>query len=329
MKKAIAIVFLVIVGLLLQVVPLWALGEIKDAKGNLDMGYFENAFQILDEYIRENPTNLEANLQFGRYHLLKGYDRTAIKIFGKILQINARFKADVGKIFQEAADMESKKDFVNCSRWHKLLMHAYDFNPHLDIDAEKTLAQYGDIARSKNQLACAEKFYALSEKYGKKNIRTMIAHRRLHLAALGHKPENMKAKAEPIVGSDFVKKVLPGIQTVTVFEKTYSDKNTNAQGTVRTFCFGTDDVRVGDKMEIIGTINDGEYNTHEILVYQCKTCKPKWKQTTKGYMSEPVPSMDNGAFFSINIPKGFGISAKVLVIREVYQKPRIDLLDKL
>ena len=332
MKKVVAICLLAIVGLFLQSASVWAWGEVKKAKENLDMGFYKNAFEILDPFIKKNPGDLDANLQLGRYYLLQGNDRTAIERFNKILENDSSFKPEIGKIFLKATTNEGNKENANCQRIYRLINHAYAFNSSLSVDSDKKLIEYGDMARNKKQLSCAENFYRMAERYNKENIHQTTARRYLHLAALGYRTKELKAEAATIVGDELVRQVFPGVQTIIVLNRTYTYDNVSDKkyGYIYAFQFDKDGIMPNDKVEVIAKpLNGGDFIGNEIWIYRGKNFKPEWYQTIGGYFSKDIETSPKGIKFCVSFGGRRDLKVNVKVTRKKKEEPNLQLLAKI
>ncbi|MDD5291105.1 MAG: hypothetical protein PHZ04_03240 [Patescibacteria group bacterium] len=130
------------------------------------------------------------------------------------------------------------------------------------------------------------------------------------------------------VGQDLIDKAFPPAQTVVVFEKSYDMKDAyDEYGQIRTFQAGKDDVRKGDKLEVIAKLKDGEeFSGQEIGIWRGKEFNPKWAETVNGYYNKKIEELTDGGFFVISLAKRDDVVVTVKISREIIPAPNRQLL---
>jgi hypothetical protein len=305
--------------------------DIRKAKKFMSAGMYPQAIELLNKRINEKPTDAEAHYQLGTCYVNTGNFSKAEERFASAVRLKPDYGFKIGGEYQKAAKLEAEKEPANCDRVYNLLTHAYAYDPHLATDTESKLIDYGDQAREQKKYACAEKFYRLADRYSKKNIKKTTAHRYLYLAALGYHTETLKAEAEPVLGKDFVNKVIPCKAPFLHFEGTYSDVDIvdpdNDGGWIIAIDWSKFDwSKVGRNASIVieGKVPKG--------------CEPVYYHRGKKFKQPFVPIADNNKVipiqerptngeFIIWMQKGKNIKATVKVVEQKTLPPKLELLN--
>ena len=188
-------------------------------------------------------------------------------------------------------------------------------------DVDRSIALYGLEAAAK----AAEEAY----KAGDSDSLSQLEKEITKIEANVRKVPRAKYVAPEAVGKTITKiKGLPGdvleivssssrVSRQVVFEKSYEMKDAyDEYGQVRTFQAGKDDVKKGDKLEIIAKPkNGGEFSGTEIYIWRGGEFDPKWARTVNGYYSREIEQLDDGGFFVISLAKRDDISVTVRVTR--------------
>ena len=299
-----------------------AWGELKRVEKHLDMGMFDNAHEILDEYIKKNPGDLNAHILLGRYYLLKNNYTAAIARFEAVLRDNNTLGPMVGKQFIKATEKAVAKG--NISKAKTLYSHAVASDNKYAGNAGKFYSDLGKQAEAEKQYQLAEDCYDLSLEYAKDDLRNEIANRYMLLAAKGHNTENLKAKAIAIVGIERVREIFPEPKDVAIFKKIYDDGDiVPERGNIIAFVW-SEKFRLNDTIEIIGNVPNG---VNEIAIHRGKGFNPEWVTIKEGELKYPIKHLPpSGSYFVVWIDKGKGVTFTLRVIRKTKIEPKINLL---
>lgn len=133
--------------------------------------------------------------------------------------------------------------------------------------------------------------------------------------------ESIKNKAVPLVGINFVTEVFPPPETVTVFEKTYTDKDANKDQNIDSFEWKI--LKPGDIIKVVGNIPAG---AEEIYIWNGKNSNPKWLTTKAGYFQRKIDVVPQHGTFGIWIDPKKNIKATIFVERTNRKRPNKDLI---
>lgn len=237
-------------------------------------------------------------------------------------QKNPSAKKKLAKdIFSHA---ENKLAEGNIQEAKNLFEFALGYDPGLKSKIFNTLNSAGDKANARE----APTYYHLAYEYTstdaeKKQVGTNFL--RLAVALWPNKShESAKSFAEQILGKERVLEAFPLPYDAVIFDRTYTfdDAHNKEWGLIFTFNFATNNIKIGDKIQIQAMNIDGSpLNGKEITIWRGKTFTPNWAPTINGQYVSTVQAINGDGFFEISLDKQKELKAKVLVTRKIIPNP--------
>jgi tetratricopeptide (TPR) repeat protein len=321
---------LIVVALLLAfMLPAHALFEndVDKAKDFMKAGMYPQAIQLLDKRIQMKPTDAEAHFQLGICYIHTGNFRGADERFASAVRLKSEYGYKIGAEYKKAADSAQAKG--DLGRSQTLYEQGIKYDPALKKGAYDYFFQLGNKSNPNNAATFYDKALQYSE--GNKEREQKVGLKYLKLAALqypGGQCESLKAKAARIVGEEKVSEVFPPAYMKVTFEKTYTfDDSFNEYGQIETIRYGVDDVKVGDKIEVIGKLKGSNtFSGQEIAIYRGKNFDPEWETTKNGYLSQPVEFLPVGKTYGISLGGRKDVQVTIRVTRHTTPKPNLDLV---
>ncbi len=301
--------------------------DVKKAKEFMQAGMYPQAIELLKKRISEKPTDAEAHFQLGICYINQGQYSGADERFGSAVRLKSDYGYKIGTEYKKGADSAFSKG--NLRQADSLFEKAINYDPKFKAHGYNFYLSLGDRDSGLSAKTFLDK--ALNYAKGTKQ-KEKVGYRILRVAA--HEwphtwCDSLKSQAAGIVGQDKVDQVFPKPYMKTIFEQTYTDKDMDEHGRIRTFPW-TEDINPRDKLEIIGKIpGESTFDAQEILIWRGKEFKPKWHKSENGYFDFTVQNVPKTGRCVIWMEKGKGIQATVKVSRHTIPKPNIALIESL
>ena len=319
MKKLLIFVVAMCVSVFFLNTPVEGWNELDKARDSVEMGLYDNAFELLNGIIKKNPKNIEAHMLLGICYLATNNDSKADDRFRNVLKQDSGYGKRFATEYKQAAEIA--RDNNNLFRAERLFVKAIQHDPGLQMQAYDFFASLGNCANGYQ----AERFYdrALSHAQNQKQ-RHYIGDQFLKLAYKNpNRRDALKEKAASIVGQAKVDKIFPGPRIEVVFEKPYTDKDIGKGDNIEVYfdC----QIMPGDTLEVMGKIQGkDDFDATEIYIWKGKNFDPQWDTTINGHFRTIIEKSSESQ--TIWIEKGKKIEAKVRVTREIIPAPNIALI---
>jgi len=298
--------------------------DIRKAKGFISAGIYTRAISLLETAVLEKPTNAEAHFLLGISYIYNGNVRHANDVFENAVMLNRDYGIDIGREYKKAAD----KAFIRadlrsaCSFFQKAA--AYD--PEIGKGAGYSL--FTTVGNKTGNAEYYERCTIDPEGSSQKKQQTELGTLIFSAQELAKQESvDLQKDTSEHVQDEGVNRSSEDYSMNVVFEKNYTfdDAFDKKYGQIKTIRFGQDDVRVGDKIEVVTRLKNGGYfKGKEIGIWNGDMNNLKWERTKNGYYSEKVKKTQKGSF-TISLSKRRDVRVLVRVERIIIRKADVAL----
>jgi len=309
MKKNLVVVAMAFVALFVSAQSVFAFGELGKAKDYVDVGMYSEAIDLLKAIVKESPKNAEAHFLLGKIYLDKGYSNFVEEFRAAVIS-DGSYRKKIGQEYFKAANQAG-----SCEKTFEYLVNAFDCDSSLANGMGSQILAFAERAKSKNS-ELALRFYDLASRHGASQRE--VAKGYLYLAANGYNTDELKAKAEAVLGKDTIEKIFaPTVVFKTEKPLTWDDAFDKEHGDIAVFDLAKYPLQRDDAIILTSIMSNGQpFSGQEIKIYRGKNFDPEWYVTEKGRFKETVniDYSDNG-YYVIRIYRK-NIKVNVEVIRK-------------
>lgn len=282
--------------------------EVDKAKDFIKAGMFPQAIEQLNKRITDKPTDAEAHYLLGTCYMNTGDYGAAEERFKSAVRLKADYGYQIGGEFKKAGSAALNKGQVQQAQG--LFAKAVEYQPNLKREVALECLAAGKTYLRRGQTDIADGLFAMAVgNDGSLNsevnqTRTDYGMRLLETAKTKPKEERKKyiEEAKKYVDQKTVDEAFPPPTLKIVFEKTYTyDDAFSKEGGIKAIEFGVDDVKIGDTVEVVATLLNGEkFSGQEIGVFRSNELNPPWDTTRQGYYRQKIEMFEPGKFYLIS-----------------------------